>query len=234
MVPEVASRRWGRVSGALMLGALLSACGSTVAGQPGPIRSATSVRHVAGELAAMLPGPAAFPPGYTIVVLSQDQARGALDDLRGVPAGTPVEPESCGVPAAASDPGGTAVEVGSDDEARATVTVELVRTGEPLALLRERVGRCALVRVRQGPLTSTVVTTIEALGGVAADSAFAVRRTVSGTAGGPGLMRSMHTRLAQVGDVRINATTLTFGDDRADTAALDRVFRAAVDGVRQG
>ncbi|WP_196814484.1 sensor domain-containing protein [Nocardia sp. BMG111209] len=229
MVREVARR----VPAAMVLGALLSACGSTVAGQPGPVRSATAVQHVGG-LAAMLPRQEAFPAHYTVVVLSPEQARGALDDLRGVPAGAPVEPGSCAIPAIVVDAGSTAVEVGSDDEARATVTVELLRTGEPLARVRERSARCALVRVRQGPLTSTVVTAVEELTGVAADDTLALRRTVSGTAGGPGLRRSMYTRLAQIGDIRVNATTLTFGDDAADTAALDRVFAAAIDAVRHG
>ncbi|MCX4094878.1 DUF5642 family protein [Nocardia sp. alder85J] len=239
MLREVSRRRWGRVPGVIVLGvpvlgALGSACGSTVTGHPVPASSATSVQHVTGGLTALLPRPERFPPHYTIVVLPPEQARRAAGDLRGIPAGAEVEPAACAAPVPEFDAGRAAIEVGSDDEARVTVTVELVRTDEALARVRERTGRCALVRVRQGPLTTTVVSVPEPLPGVAADDAFALRRTVTGTRGGAGLTQSMHTRLAQIGDVRINVTCLTFGDELPDTGTLDQVFTAAVDGVRHG
>ena len=42
----------------------------------------------------------------------------------------------------------------------------------------------------------------------------------------------MVTLIAQVGDVRVSATFMSFGDAKADTVALDEVFTAAVQKVQ--
>ncbi|MBF6176740.1 DUF5642 family protein [Nocardia blacklockiae] len=218
----------------LLLSGLVAGCGSTVSGHPEAARPTEITRHVGTALPQLLPGPDRFPAGYTTVVLSADQARRAIGDLAGIPAGARADPEDCAPAPPRFDTDRTAVVVGTHGDTRATLTVELTRTDQPLIALRDQLRRCDTVRVQRGPLANAVVTQLDSTPTVVADDALAMRRTVSGPVGGPGLTQSMRTRLAQVGDVRVNATYMTFGDGAPDTAALDRVFDATVGGVRRG
>ncbi|MFJ1456771.1 DUF5642 family protein [Nocardia sp. N2S4-5] len=223
-----------RAVGGVLLAGLLAGCGSTVAGHPEALRQTTITRHVGTALPALLPRPDSFPAGYTAVVLPADQARKAVGDVVGIPAGAHADPEDCAPAPPRFGADRTAVVVGTHGETRATLTVELSRSDQPLTALREQLGRCHAVRVQRGPLANAVVTQLDPAPAVAADDALAVRRTVSGPIGGPGLTQSMRTRLAQIGDVRVNATYMTFGDGAPDTAALDHVFGVAVGNVGKG
>jgi hypothetical protein len=232
--PDPGRYRRGRIAGCVVLGSLLTACGSTVSGHP-----AAEVRHSAAssaagsDLATMLPTQAQFPASYDAVVLPDEQAAHAAADLTGIAADATVDPHGCAsVPP--TDHRRIAIVVGTDDETRATLTVELARTGEPLARLHARLRRCGTVHATHGPLTDTVVTQLDPPPPVNADDSLAWTRTVSGQQGGPGFTRSMQTLAAQIGDVRITATCLTFGDGTPDAEGLDQVFTAAVGDVRKG
>lgn len=180
----------------------------------------------------MLPTAAQFPDGYPAVALPGAEAVHADQDLSGIPSGATVDPAGCaGSPP--SDPGQIAAVVGTDDDTRASITVELIRTTDPLARLRAQLQRCGTVHAQRGLLTNTVVTQLDPSAPVDADDSLAWSRTVSGQRGGPGLTRSMRTLAAQIGDVRVLATYLSFGDGRPDMDALDQVFTAAVGDVRK-
>ncbi|WP_024806065.1 DUF5642 family protein [Nocardia sp. BMG51109] len=222
-----------RALGALLVAGLLAGCGSTVAGHPTAARQTAITRRIGVPLADLLPGPDRFPARYAAVVLSPEQARRAAADLAGVPPGAQADPAECVPPQRGFDTDRTAVVVGTDDGARATLTVELSRAEEPLARLREQLRGCELVRVQHGPVANAVVTQLDPPPSVDADDALALHRTVSGPVSGPGLTQSMHTELAQIGDVRINATYLSFDGRAPDGAALAGVFGAAVDNVRK-
>lgn len=155
----------------------------------------------------------------------------AARDLDGILPGAAVDPGDCQPSAPVSDP---AVAVGTDDSSRATMTVELVRTDQTLADLQKQVERCGSVRVTQSGTTATVTTEILPPPPLDADETVALRRTVRSEAGGPGLTRTMQTLLGQVGDVRINVTYMSYGDERPDGEALDALFTTAVSKVRKG
>src|SRR5205823_2362631 len=140
-----------------------------------------------------------FPASYSTVVLTPDRARRAAGDLTGIPVGAQVDPADCAEPARSFEPERTAIEVGTDDRTRATLTVELLRVDAPLARLRERLERCDSVRVSRGPITNTVVTHLDPPPPANVDEALALRRTVAGQVSGPGLTRSMRSLLGQVG-----------------------------------
>ncbi len=234
--PEPGPRRFGLVgvAGCAALGLLLTACGSTVSGHPAAESSQPTVtRHIAADLGSMLPTAAQFPDTYPPVVLSGSDAIGADADLRGIPSGATVDPPQC-ASRPPSDPQRIAAAVGTDEDTRASITVELIRTTDPLARLRNLLRQCGTVRAQHGPITNTVVTQLDPATPVNADDSLAWRRTVSGQRGGPGLTRSIRTLAAQLGDVRIIATYLTFGEDAPDMTALDQVFTAAVQDVGKG
>ncbi|MGF6883016.1 hypothetical protein ABIA39_001957 [Nocardia sp. GAS34] len=229
--------RGGRalVAGYAALGCLLTACGSTVPGHPAAeVRSSAVARQAATDLASMLPTQAQFPSSYQTAVLSSEEATRAAADLTGIPDGvTTVTPAGCAT-ASPSDPNAVAIVVGTDDDTRATITVELTRAAEPLARLHAQLRRCGTVRAQHGPIANTVVTQLDPPPPVNADDSLAWSRTVSGQQRGPGLDRSMRTLAAQLGDVRITATYLSFGDGTPDMEGLDQVFTAAVADVRKG
>lgn len=182
----------------------------------------------------MLPIQAQFPGSYDVVVLPAEEVPHAAADLTGIPGEVAtITPEGCAT-APPSDPARVAIAVGTDDETRATITVELTRSAEPLSRLHAQLRRCGTVRAQLGPITNTVVTQLDPPPPVNADDALAWTRTVTGQHRGPGLSRSMRTLVAQVRDVRITATYLGFGDGAPDTEGLDQVFTAALEDVHKG
>lgn len=216
-----------------MLGCLFTACGSTVSGHPAAqVRPGSSTAHTVSDLTALLPVQAQFPAAYQAVVLPASHASQAAADLSGIPADGTVQPAGCAPPP--SDPHQFAVVVGTDQDTSATITVELSHSTEPLQRLHAELQRCGTVRAQHGPLTTTIATELDPPPPVNADDSLAWTRTVSGQRGGPGLTRSMRALAAQIGDVRITATYLSFGDGAPDTKALDQVFTAAVGNVRKG
>ncbi|WP_067898375.1 hypothetical protein [Nocardia vaccinii] len=234
--PDPWPRRFGLgcVAGCAALGLLLTACGSTVPGHPATeSRQTTVIRHIVADLGSMLPTAAQFPDTYPPVALSGSDAIGADADLRGIPSGATVVPPECAA-SPPSDPRRIAATAGADEDTRASITVELIRTTDPLSRLRTQLQQCGTVHAQHGPLTNTVVTQLDPAAPVNADDSLAWRRTVSGQRGGPGLTRSMRALAAQIGDVRIISTYLTFGEDKPDMTALDQVFTAAVQNVDKG
>ncbi len=224
------------VAGCVVVGWVLTACGSSVPGHPsGPAGSATpeATKHVGADLAVLLPGQSQFPATYQAVVLPAPHTAQAAADLTGIPVGSTVDPADCVAPPPA-DPHQVAVVVGTDENTSATITVELSRSPEPLDRLRAQLGQCGTVRARHGALVTTVTTELDPPPPVNADDSLAWSRTAGGQRGGAGLTRFMRTLAAQVGDVRITATYLSFGHDAPDMEALDQVFTATVGDVRKG
>ncbi|WP_349292419.1 DUF5642 family protein [Nocardia cyriacigeorgica] len=218
--------------GALAVAVLLSAgCGSEMSGRAVPAEPTAVSRQVEKSLADLLPEPAEFPDGYPAVVLPAEAAGQAAGDLDGVGAGASVEPAECTPPEARSGADGLAVAVGTDDAARATLTVELTRTDTPLLRLRNQVQQCETIRVSRSGASSTVTTELGPAPQVDADDAMALRRTVRPDVGGAGLTQSMSTLIGQIGDVRIAVTYMSFSDNEPDTQALEQLFDAAVNKV---
>ncbi|MFF0529897.1 sensor domain-containing protein [Nocardia amikacinitolerans] len=229
---------WGRTRalGACVVAVcvlLLTGCGSTVTGQPVAARPST-VRHIDAALTTLLPEPAQFPARYPAVVLPPEAAAQAAGDLNGVTRGATVRPDGCAPAEQQFGPDHTAIAVGTDEVSRATLTVELTRTRQPLSTLREQVLRCGEVRVvARAGATTTVSTELDPPPPLDADDTLALRRTVAPDVGGPGLTQTMRTLIGQVGDVRISVTYMTFSDAPPDTTALDELFTASVRKVRE-
>ncbi|WP_159838088.1 sensor domain-containing protein [Nocardia sp. CY41] len=217
----------------LICAVLLAGCGSTVSGRPVSSAPTTVTRHVSAELPTLLPDPAQFPAPYTAVVLPQEAVAQAAGDLDGMGRGANVQPSRCVPPSQDYGPDHAAMAVGTDDVTRATLTVELTRTGEPLAALRDRLGQCGSVRVNRAGAATTVTTELESPPPIDADDALSLRRTVRPESGGARLTQSMRTRVAQSGDVRITVTYMSFAEDEPDIPALDALFATAVREVRE-
>ncbi|MFE6925734.1 sensor domain-containing protein [Nocardia sp. NPDC057663] len=211
--------------------AALAGCGQSISGTP-VAQSAMAVRHVDGALADLLPGPQQFPARYPAVVLPPQVAAAAAGDLDGVGAGATVSPADCTPPEPEAGAEPAAVVVGSDDASRATLTVELSRTAEQFARLRDRLGECEQIRVGRAGAESTVTTVLGKTVPVGAEDAVSLRRTVVPDVGGAGLTQTMQTSIGQIGDVRITVTSMTFGAGQPDGAAVEEMFATAVRGVR--
>lgn len=212
---------------------VLSGCGATISGHPVAGEAATVQAHVAIGLEELLPEQALFPAGYVVVVLPPEAAAQAAGDLNGIARGSAVYPDGCAPPEQRFGPDQTAIAVGTDDEARATITVELARTRQQLSALREQLAGCTELRVNQAGAITTVATQLDPAPPVDADDSIALRRTVIPDLGGAKLTQSMQTLLGQVGDVRITVTYMTFGAPKPDTAALNELFTATVLRVRE-
>ncbi|MFF7939152.1 sensor domain-containing protein [Nocardia gamkensis] len=212
---------------------LLAGCGSTVPGRPVSSVPATVTRHVSAELPTLLPDAHQFPPPYTAVVLPQEAVAQAAGDLDGMGRGANVQPSRCAPPDQDFGPEHTAMAVGTDDATRATLTVELTRTGEPVTALRARLEQCGSVRVQRAGAATTVTTEQASPPPIDADDALSLRRTVRPEAGGARLIQSMRTHVAQTGDVRVSVTYMSFADDEPDTAALNALFATAVRKARE-
>ncbi|UGT66439.1 sensor domain-containing protein [Nocardia gipuzkoensis] len=212
---------------------LLAGCGSTVPGRPATPAPTTVTRHVSAELPTLLPDPAQFPPPYAAVTLPQEAVAQAAGDLDGMGRGANVQPSRCVPPHQDFGPDRTAMAVGTDDATRATLTVELTRTGEPLTSLRARTQQCGSVRVSRAGATTTVTTELDSPPPIDADDALSLRRIVRPESGGAGLTQSMRTHVGQIGDVRITVTYMSFAAGEPDSAALDALFATAVRKVRE-
>ncbi|MCC3312181.1 DUF5642 family protein [Nocardia africana] len=230
--PPASRRRrgFGHTVGYAALSCVLAACGSTVSGHPAAMRQSVVTRHIDGDLTAMLPGQDQFPAGYTTVVASGDRAAAAAADLTAIPPGARVDPPDCAPDP--PDPGRTAVVVGTDDRTRATITVVLSRTNEPLSRLGDQLSRCATVHARHAAIDRTITTRLLPPPPVDADDTVAFGRTVTGSPPGSSADPALRTLLAQVGDIRIETAAMTFGAGAPDTPGLDQVFTAAVAKVR--
>lgn len=217
---------------ALAAAAILGGCTSTVSGEPQPSTTIAAGSPSGKGLSKLLVDPADFPARYQAIVLPAQAVSMAAPDLTGVPQGAVVDPADCAPPAQDYGPTGTVMAVGTDNASRSTISVELTRTDTPLGDLAEQTKRCGEVTVTDNGAESTVTTEITPAPPVRADDTLALRRTVKSGAGSEQVTQSMVTLIAQVGDVRVSATFMSFGDAKADTVALDEVFTAAVQKVQ--
>ncbi len=206
---------------------LLAGCGATVAGHPVAVEQTEVTRQVGAALSALLVEPAQFPARYPAVVLPPEAAAQAAGDLTGAGRGARVQPEACTPPQQVFGANKTEIAVGTDDATRATLTVELTRTEQPLAALRSQLKQCASVRVSRGGALTTVTTELVPAPSIDADDALALRRTVTPDVGGAGLTETMRTAVGQVDDVRIIVTYMSFSGAEPDVAAVDELFTTA-------
>ncbi|WP_227981014.1 DUF5642 family protein [Nocardia spumae] len=219
-------RGFGSTLACAVSSCLLAACGSTVSGHPVAIQQSSSIRHVDADLAALLPAQDRFPSGYVTVVPAGDRAAAAAADLTAIPPGARIDPADCAPEP--PDPGRTAVVVGTDADTRATITVVLTRTDQPLSRLGEQLSHCPTVHARHGAIDRTIRTELLPPPPVDADDTLAYGRTVTGAPPGSAADPTMRALSAQVGDVRVETTAMSFGSAPVDTAGLDQVFTVAV------
>lgn len=222
-------RHWAFVLG---LAVLVVGCATAVPGTPIPDRAGAGSR----PLAELLLAPSGFPPAYPAVVLPAQAVSQAAPDLTGIAPGARVVPAGCKPPQQDYSEDGTAMVVGTDSVTRSTITIELVRSGDPLGELEAQLIECPDVTATSNGVDARVLTTVAPPPPIEADRTLALRRTVeSGRAGGT-VTQSMLTLIAQVADVRVQATYMSFGAGPGprDTAVLDELFTAAVQRVRAG
>ncbi|RVW03956.1 DUF5642 family protein [Rhodococcus xishaensis] len=230
------------VLGSVVLGAgaLPLGCSTKVDGAARPVGDDLSSSRALAEL---LLEPSSFPPQYSAIVLPPQAVSQAAPDLAGIPPGARVDPAGCKPPAQDYGTDGTAMVVGTDNVNRSTITIELVRVQTPLADLGARVAECPEVTATRSGVESTVTTVLTPAPPIDADETLALHRTVNSGRGEQEVTQSMLTLFAQVGEVRVQATSMSFGAaadtanlDAAthDTATLDELFRSAVLKVRAG
>ncbi len=211
---------------------ILSGCSSTVSGVAQPSTTIAAGSPSGKGLSKLLVDPADFPARYEAIVLPAQAVSMAAPDLTGVPQGAVVDPADCAPPAQDYGPTGTVMAVGTDNASRSTISVELTRTDTPLDELAAQTKKCGEVTVTDSGAESTVTTAVTPAPPVRADDTLALRRTVKSGNESDKVTQSMVTLIAQVGDVRVSATFMSFGDAKADTVALDELFTAAVQKVQ--
>lgn len=211
--------------------AAAAGCGNTVAGVAEAGGAATSARP---GLSKLLLEPEAFPTPYEAIVLPPQAVSMAAPDLTGVPAGAEAAPAECVPPTQNYGPTGTVMAVGTNNASRSTISVQLVRSDTPLADLAVQTERCPEVTVTASGAVSTVLTEITPAPPIRADDTLALRRTVKSGKGSDKVTQSMVTLIAQVDDVQVSATFMSFGDGEPDTTTLDELFTAAVAKVQAG
>lgn len=225
----------------------LAGCSTDVTGSPEPaVQGQGSTQEQGGtpeettsrapssstDLDALLVDPSVFPPPYDAIVLPPQAISQASPDLTGIPSGAEVSPAGC--KPADVDPGRTALIAGTDNADRATISVVLTEVDEPLTVREDQLEQCSEVTATKSGATSNIRSTITPAPPIGADDTLAVRQTVSSGAGTDSVTQSMLTLMAQVDDVRIAATYMSFDDEALDTATLDEIFTTAVQKVKAG
>lgn len=232
----------------------LAGCSSDVAGSPEPAVQGDSQGQGAAEgggaqeqsgsqqettspssnvdLDALLVDPSVFPPPYDAIVLPPQAISQASPDLTGIPSGAEVSPAGCKPKEV--EPGRTALIVGTNNADRATISVELTEVEEPLSVREAQLEQCSEVTATKSGAVSTIRSTITPAPPINADDSLAVRQTVSSGTGTESVTQSMLTLMAQVDNVRITATYMSFDDEAPDAANLDQIFTTAVLKVNAG
>ncbi|MCZ4518420.1 DUF5642 family protein [Rhodococcus ruber] len=214
---------------------VLVGCSSTVTGTPEPSAGApTSSSQSGADLNSLLIDPSSFPAPYDALVLPQQAISQAAPDLSGIPAGAEVSPAGCKPADQDFGPTGTAMIVGTDNDSRSTISIELTAVDEPLSTRMEQLEQCGEVTATKSGATSTVTSTLTPAPPIDADDTLAVRQTVASGAGGDAVTQSMLTLMAQIDNVRVSATFMSFGSETPDAMTLDELFTAAVQKVKQG
>lgn len=211
---------------------VLVGCSATVSGVAVPSTEITAGSPSGKGLSSLLVDPSDFPSRYSAIVLPAQAVALAAPDLTGVPQGSVVDPAECAPPSQDYGPTGTVMAVGTDTVSRSTISVELARTETPLGELEKQTRDCGEITVTAQGATATVTTEITPAPPVHADDSLALRRTVTSGNASDKVTQSMVTLMAQVGDVRVSATFMSFGDAKPDTVALDELFTAAVHRVQ--
>lgn len=228
----------------LAVGVCLSVvgCSSTVDGLAGPVSAAGPSSGAPSEgsgegdgvdasLESMLLTPTDFPAPYQALVLPPQAVSQAAADLDGIPTGAKVDPPGCKPPAQDYGADGTAMIVGTDNANRSTISVELMRSDISLDKRIGEIERCLEVITTKDGATAVVKTEILPPPPLNADRTLAMRQTVTSGQGSGKVTQSMLTLVAQIKDVRVSATYMSFGDGKPDTVVLDQVFTEAVQRV---
>jgi len=163
------------------------------------------------DLNTLLIAPSSFPAPYDALVLPQQAISQAAPDLSGIPAGAEVSPAGCKPADQDFGPTGTAMIVGTDNDSRSTISIELTAVDEPLSARKEQLEQCGEVTATKSGATSTVTSTLTPAPPIDADDTLAVRQTVASGAGGDAVTQSMLTLMAQIDGVRVSAATLQSG-----------------------
>ncbi|OZC82869.1 hypothetical protein CH274_07735 [Rhodococcus sp. 06-418-5] len=235
MSPAARRTRLTSAATSAAIGALvLVGCSSTVTGTAEPSTgSATSSARSGVDLSTLLIDPSSFPAPYDALVLPQQAISQAAPDLSGIPAGAEVSPAGCKPADQDFGPTGTAMIVGTDNDSRSTISIELTAVDEPLSARKEQLEQCGEVTATKSGATSTVTSTLTPAPPIDADDTLAVRQTVASGAGGDAVTQSMLTLMAQIDGVRVSATFMSFGSGTPDATTLDELFTAAVQKVGQ-
>ncbi|WP_408015887.1 DUF5642 family protein [Rhodococcus chondri] len=223
--------------------AATAGCGTAIDGTPEPepaayygneptaASSADSPAAVPSRLPSelVLP-PERFPEPYVAVVLPAQAVAQAAPDLTGIPTGAKVEPPGCLPDPQDYGPTGTAMTVGTDNDSRATISVEVVASTGDLSGYRAYAVECGEVQATHRGVTATVTTELEPDPPAPGDGVrtLALSRTVRSGGTGDTVTQSMTTRVAQIDDVRVFVTYMSFGSGAPDVTNLDRVYRDAV------
>ncbi len=233
MSPAAPRTRLSIVMTSAAIGALvLVGCSSTVTGTPEPSSGAATSSSPSGvDLNTLLIDPSIFPAPYDALVLPQQAISQAAPDLSGIPAGAEVSPAGCKPADQDFGPTGTAMIVGTDNDSRSTISIELTAVDEPLSARKQQLEQCGEVTATKSGATSTVTSTLTPAPPIDADDTLAVRQTVASGAGGDAVTQSMLTLMAQIDGVRVSATFMSFGQGTPDAMTLDELFTAAVQKV---
>ncbi|WP_430332181.1 sensor domain-containing protein [Rhodococcus sp. ACT016] len=224
-----------RNSAALVLGSSLLGAATFVSGCSTSVTGSAQSIGGSGDgsrpLAELLLDPAEFPANYPAVVLPPQAVSQAAPDLTGIAPGARVDPAGCKPPPQDYGPDGTAMVVGTDGTDRSTITVELVRVSTPLSEFGSEVVDCPEVTATRNGVNAVVRTTLTPPPRLDADETLALSRTVSSGQGDQAVTQTMITLVAQIDAVRVQATSMSFGDI-TNTAALAALFTSAVEKVR--
>ncbi|WP_206488281.1 DUF5642 family protein [Rhodococcus sp. KRD162] len=235
MSPATRTPRLAIAATSAAIGVLaLVGCSSTVTGTPEPSAGGTTTSQSDVDLNTLLIDPSSFPAPYDALVLPQQAISQAAPDLSGIPAGAQVSPAGCKPADQDFSPEGTAMIVGTDNDSRSTISIELTAVDEPLSARKKQLEQCGEVTATKSGATSTVTSTLTPPPPIGADETLAVRQTVASGAGGDAVTQSMLTLMAQIDDIRVSATFMSFGSETPDTATLDELFTSAVQKVKQG
>ncbi|OHT88030.1 hypothetical protein [Mycobacteroides saopaulense] len=189
---------------------------------PAPPRAPT------GPVAPLLLAPADFPHQYPASTLDPNAAGLALRDIRGVPEQATVAPATCAPPPLPAVPQDAAVAVGTNASDNSTITVAVLRVPQPLATYKTQLERCGSFTFSGPDQTQSTVTASQAVAPpINADDSVAVNQTVSPAGTGSGTQTTL-SLIAQIADIRIQATYMTFQGIEPDAVLLDQAFTAAV------
>lgn len=188
----------------------------------------TAVQAPTGPVGPLLLAPADFPHQYPATTLDPNAAGHALRDIRGVPDAATVAPSTCAPAPLPAVPQDAAVAVGTNDSDNSTITVAVLRVPLPLAIYKAQLERCTSFTFT-GPdqIPGTVTASQAVAPPINADDSVAVNQMVAPAATGSGTQTTL-SLIAQIADIRIQATYMTFQGTEPDAVLLDQAFTAAV------